>query len=159
MAVGEELRVKIKPDQRYAELAKVGNQGEVWLTNNAGQKYNVQVITADPQGDVDQGSITAELQISPQPSDVYPGQLVTVQLFGAQRNNAIVLPEKYLTEQSGQSGVWIAQNSRAHFTPVQVGLRTPEGIVISDGLQAGDTVLEAANLQEGSRIKPVLEGN
>lgn len=159
MAVGEGLRVKIKPDQRYAELATVGNRGEVWLTSNSGQKYSAQVTTKDPLGDVDQGSITAELQIYPEPSDLYPGQLVTVQLYGAEQDNAVVLPEKYLAEQSGQSGVWIAQNNRAHFVPVQLGLRTPEGVVILKGVQVGDVVLETTDLQEGNRIRPVLEGN
>jgi len=159
MAVGEGLRVKIKPDQRYAELATVGNRGEVWLTSNSGQKYSAQVTTKDPLGDVDQGSITAELQIYPEPSDLYPGQLVTVQLYGAEQDNAMVLPEKYLAEQSGQSGVWIAQNNRAHFVPVQLGLRTPEGVVILKGVQVGDVVLETTDLQEGNRIRPVLEGN
>ena len=75
------------------------------------------------------------------------------QLFSPTQN-AIILPEKYLTTQEGQNGVWKASEGKARFIPVQMGLRADDGVVITSGLQTGDLVLAPEGLQENQRIKP-----
>ena len=88
---------------------------------------------------------------------LYPGQLLSVQLFGPSQTEAIIIGDSYLTEQQGQSGVWLAIENRAHFTPVQIGLRTEDGIVISEGLNEDDILLQPGGLQEDQKVSPKLE--
>jgi multidrug efflux pump subunit AcrA (membrane-fusion protein) len=153
LAAGQELRVKIQPDQRYADLAAVGNKAQVWVTNDAGVKWDASVVYTEPLGNAEQGSFTAELAFDQEPP-LYPGQLLSVQLFAAKQPDAVILPENYLTMQDGRNGVWKAIDGRAEFVTVQLGIRTGDGVVITQGLKEGDMVLLPEGLQEGQRVSP-----
>jgi HlyD family secretion protein len=157
LAAGGGLRVMIQPDQRYAEMASVGNKAQVWITNAANAKWDARVVTTEPCGNAEQGSFTAELEFINNVPPLYPGQLVSVQLFGPMQPAAIILPDSYLTVNQEQNGVWLAINNRAHFTPVQIGLRTGEGVVITEGLKQGDLVLQPTGLKENMRVSPQQE--
>lgn len=148
------MRIKIQPDQRYAEMAALGNQAQVWLSNAAAAKWEAEVVYVEPSGNAEQGSFTAELGFSGQLPPLYPGQLLSVQLFGPLQEGAILLPDSYLTVENGQNGVWLAIDNRAHFTPLQTGLRTEAGIVITEGLKEGDLVLQPADLKENMKLSP-----
>ena len=153
LAAGQELRVKVQPDQRYADLAAVGNKAQVWVTNDAGVKWDASVVYTEPLGNAEQGSFTAELAFDQEPP-LYPGQLLSVQLFAAKQPDAVILPENYLTMQDGRNGVWKAIDGRAEFVTVQLGIRTGDGVVITQGLKEGDMVLLPEGLQEGQRVFP-----
>ncbi|MGE5422764.1 MAG: efflux RND transporter periplasmic adaptor subunit [Ignavibacteriales bacterium] len=157
LAAGRELRIKIQPDQRYASLAGLGNQAKIWLTNQADTKWDSTVVYREPVGNAEQGSFTAELELSQPVAKLYPGQLVSVQLFGVAAPAALILPENYLTAQDGQNGVWLAVNNRAKFTSVKSGLFTSNGVVIEAGLKEGDIVLQPAGLQENQKVTPLLQ--
>lgn len=157
LAAGEGLRIRIQPDQRYAALAALGNKASVWLTNSAASKWDAQVVYTEPSGNAEQGSLTAELSLVTHVPQLYQGQLVSVQLFGPTQQAAIILPDSYLTVQTGQSGVWLVIGNRAHFTPLQIGIRTAGGVVITNGLQDGDLVLKPTGLQEDQRVVPLRE--
>lgn len=152
LAAGQGLRIKVQPDQRYAALAALGNQAKVWITNAESKKWDAQVVYTDPLGNAEQGSFTAELDFVGETPDLYPGQLLSVQLFAATQSDAVILPDRYLSEQAGQSGVWLAVNSQAHFAPVQIGLRTGDGVIITQGLKADDLVLEPSGWREGATV-------
>lgn len=151
---GEELRIKIQPDQRYTSLAVTGNQAQVWITNQADAKWNAQVVHTDPVGNAEQGSFTAELEFTDPPPPLYPGQLLSVQLFGPAQAGAILIPDKYLAVLDGQNGVWLAVNNRAHFIPLQIGIRTTDGVVINQGLGENDKVLLPDGRKENERVSP-----
>ena len=153
LAAGQGLRVKVQPDQRYADLAAVGNKAQVWVTNDAGVKWDASVVYTEPLGNAEQGSFTAELAFDQEPP-LYPGQLLSVQLFAAKQPDAVILPENYLTMQDGQNGVWKAIDGRAEFVTVQLGIRTGDGVVVTQGLKEGDMVLLPEGLQEGQRVFP-----
>jgi HlyD family secretion protein len=153
LAAGQELRVKVQPDQRYADLAAVGNKAQVWVTNDAGVKWDASVVYTEPLGNAEQGSFTAELAFDQEPP-LYPGQLLSVQLFAAKQPDAVILPENYLTMQDGRNGVWKAIDGRAEFVTVQLGIRTGDGVVVTQGLKEGDMVLLPEGLQEGQRVFP-----
>lgn len=152
LAAGQGLRIKIQPDQRYAALAARDNQAKAWITNAETSKWDARVVYTEPTGNAEQGSFTAELEFTGTKPDLYPGQLLSVQLFAPAQSDAIIIPDKYLTEQSGQNGVWLAVYGRAHFTPVQIGLRTGDGVVINQGLSAGDLILEPTGLTEDQKV-------
>jgi len=145
-------RVRIRPDQRYAAMAAIGNKAQIWIPSQAHTKWESQVVFAEPVGNADQGTITAELSLPNNSADLYPGQLVSVQLYGQMASQSIIIPEAYLNVQQGKSGVWLAINGRAHFAEVEVGLQTPEGALIQSGLQEGDILLATTGLKEGQQV-------
>jgi len=157
VAAGEGLRIKIQPDQRYAGLAALGNRAEVWMNNAADTKWEARVAATEPVANAEQGSFTAELEFAGVIPPLSPGQLLSVQLYGPVQSKAVIVPEAYLTAEGGVNGVWLVDGTRAHFSAVQVGTRTADGVVITGGLQQGDMILEPSGLQEGQSISPRLE--
>lgn len=151
-------RIRIIPDQRYATLAAIDLRAEVWIPSDVDVKWPAQVEYTDPSGNADQGSLTVELSLEQNVPTLYPGQLVSVQLYGPLEKQALIITDNYLTVQEGKSGVWLAQDNRAHFTELQTGLRTPEGILILAGLKEGDLVLSPEGLLEGQLVEPQIEG-
>lgn len=151
-------RVRIKPDQRYADLASVNNLAELWIPTTLDLKWPARVVFTEPSGNSAQGSLTAELSLTENVPELYPGRLVSVQLFGALKKQAIIVSDANLTVQGGKSGVWVPNLNRAHFIPLKLGLRTPAGVVILAGLNEGDLILEPANLKEGQKVAPQIKG-
>ncbi len=154
VASGAGLKVKIEPDQRYAGLAATGNRAQVWLTNAADTKWEALVAYTEPLANAEQGSFAAELEFTGAIPPLYPGQLVSVQLFGAVQPNAIIIPETYVAVQEGHSGVWLIRDNRARFTPVQLGTSTVDGVVVAGGLQAGDVIGSPEGRREDQRVAP-----
>ncbi|MCG8348924.1 MAG: efflux RND transporter periplasmic adaptor subunit [Chloroflexales bacterium] len=76
------------------------------------------------------------------------GMAATARIIAANKPNALVLPLRALREENGQTFVEriIPDQAAAAGSPptervnVKVGVRTPEGVEIVDGLQAGDQV-------------------
>lgn len=159
IAAGQQIRIRIQPDQRYSQLVSENNRALVWLPYEAAKKWEARIVYTEPAGNAEQGSIKAELALAQEVPELYPGRLVSVQLFGALLKDVIILDNAYLTVDGGQEGVWVARNDRAHFVPVQTGLRSPEGILIREGLTEGDLVLEPQGLREGQRVTVRTNGN
>jgi len=159
LTAGQQIRIRIQPDQRYSQLISSNNQALVWIPYEAAEKWEARVISTEPAGNAEQGSIKAELALAQEVPELYPGRLVSVQLFGALQEDVIIIDNAYLTVDKGQEGVWIARNDRAHFVPVQTGLRSPEGILIREGLNKGDLILEPQGLREGQRVSARTNGN
>ncbi|MGI1659793.1 MAG: efflux RND transporter periplasmic adaptor subunit [Desulfitobacterium sp.] len=152
LATSEKSRIRVKPDQRYTNLAAFSQEAKVWLSSDANTKWDGKVVFTKPVGDASQGSFTAEIQLKEAVPQLYPGRLVSVQLFGAAQKDALIVPSALLTELDGVLGVWLAKDSQAHFAPVQVGLQTLEGVILIAGVEEGDIVLEPADLKEGQNI-------
>lgn len=159
IAAGQQIRIRIQPDQRYSQLVSENNRALVWLPYEAAKKWEARIVYTEPAGNAEQGSIKAELALAQEVPELYPGRLVSVQLFGALLKDVIILDNAYLTVDGGQEGVWVARNDRAYFVPVQTGLRSPEGILIREGLTEGDLVLEPQGLREGQRVTVRTNGN
>jgi len=154
VANGQGIRIKIQPDQRYASLAVTGNRAQVWVTNAADTKWEARVVYTEPLANAEQGSITAELEfVGPAPS-LSPGQLLSVQIFGAVQPGAVIVPDAFLAVMDGENGVWLANNNRTSFTPIKTGIRTADGVVVTEGLKTGDLAVAPEGRTPNQRVTP-----
>lgn len=158
LASTRQNRIKIQPDQRYNALMAINNQAQVWLPSDARSKWPATVVFVEPSGNADQGSFTAELSLEQNVPELYPGRLVSVQVFGSPIIQGIIIPELYLSAYEGKTGVWLAGKQGCHFAELQLGIRTPDGIVVLNGLKEGDIVLKAGKYKEGLRVAPKIKG-
>jgi membrane fusion protein (multidrug efflux system) len=79
-----------------------------------------------------------------------PGQFVRVELSGAKRVNAILVPQRAVLEGPQGKFVYVATtDNKAESRPVEVGEWTNESWVINKGLQAGDRVIVDGVLKIG----------
>ena len=88
------------------------------------------------------GTSDARAEIPNPAGEVHPGQFVRVVLKGAQRPNAIAVPQRAVLESpQGKMVYLLGKESKAEPRPVTVGEWTGSDWIITSGLNAGDKVI------------------
>ena len=96
-------------------------------------------------------------------SGLRPGQFVQFKLVTETRTNCLAAPkESVVTDESGESSIWLVNDDQATITNVEVGLREDDWVEVSTpGLKAGDTVVTvgAYGLPDKTQIKILNASN
>lgn len=109
---------------------------------------------------LDPATRTAQIEVEV-PNPVFrlkPGMYARVQLTVDRRAAALVVPRNAVVDLEGKRGVFMADDNKARFMPVQIGLQDDQHAEIREGLHEGDKVITtgAGALRDGDTI--VLAG-
>lgn len=116
------VHVRLAEGGRYAEAGKVDFAG-VRVSGTTGTS-EVRAILPNPDG------------------LLRPGQFVRVILSGAERPNAILVPQRAVLEgPQGKFVYLVSKDGKAEVRPVQVGDWHDEDWIVTSGLEAGDRVI------------------
>lgn len=112
----------------------------------------------DNQIDVNTGSIILKAMFSNEATDIWPGQLLQIQVKTPTERQVVLIPNEAI-RQNQQGGFYVYRISPdhiAHLTLVTTGA-TVDGTTVVKGLQAGDAVVTQGQfrLNNGSRVKSV----
>jgi len=117
---------------------------------------------ADPSYSQDTGSFMVRASVPNPKKELRPGMFVTVNLHGAVRPNAVVIPQLALQQGSKGHFVLVANaQDKVEMRPVAVGTyANNKEIVVEQGLHAGDRVIVDgfARLAPNAPVKPVPAG-
>ncbi|HWP90716.1 MAG TPA: efflux RND transporter periplasmic adaptor subunit [Thermodesulfobacteriota bacterium] len=104
--------------------------------------------------------VRAVLANPPMPASPYgllrPGQFVQVQLIGATRPNAIVVPQQAVVQTAKGHAVYVVKDGKAELRNVEVGeWQGADGWFITSGLKRGEEVVVTGTnkLREGAPVK------
>ncbi|MBL8249681.1 MAG: efflux RND transporter periplasmic adaptor subunit [Candidatus Competibacter sp.] len=160
--VGENEVLKIKAQREAGQLKGPGlGKVEVDLILADGSTYPQQgrITFVDPVVNAQTGTYNIRAEVPNPNNQLSPGQFTRVQLKGAVRPNAIMVPQVAVMQ--GPSGKFVFVVSPDHTAqpkPVQVGDWYGDQWIVNSGLQAGDRVVVdgAVRLQPGApvQIKP-----
>ncbi|HEV2453233.1 MAG TPA: efflux RND transporter periplasmic adaptor subunit [Verrucomicrobiae bacterium] len=104
------------------------------------------------------GTVPAWALLPPH-SGLRPGQFVQFRLVTDTRTNCLAAPaESVVTDESGESAIWLINDGQAAKTNVEIGLREDNWVELrTSGLKAGDPVVTvgAYGLPDNTRIKIV----
>jgi membrane fusion protein (multidrug efflux system) len=78
---------------------------------------------------------------------LHPGRFVSVLLIIREKNDALQVPTEAIIPELGGEKVFTVVNGRAASVPVTIGMRTPEAVEITRGLQPGDSVVISGIMQ------------
>lgn len=153
--------------QRLAAEGKLrlpdGNRYTVSLRLPDGSQYGRDGVIdfADRVIDPATGTSAARASFANPKSELRPGQFVRVQLKGATRLGALVVPQQaVLSSQQGKM-VWVVgKDQTAQPRPIQVGETTGSGFVVDGGLKAGEQVIvdNLIKLRPGAKVAPQAAG-
>jgi membrane fusion protein (multidrug efflux system) len=87
------------------------------------------------------GTSDARAELPNPAGEVRPGQFVRVVLKGAQRPNAIAVPQRAVMESAQGKMVYLFADNKALPRPIVVGEWTGADWIVSSGLNAGDKVI------------------
>jgi len=96
---------------------------------------------ASPSIDQKTGTMSVRASL-PNPGNVLmPGQFVRINVLGALRQNAIVIPQKALLEGKNGMFVYVVADGKTAISNVEVGDWYENGWIIKSGLKDGDVVI------------------
>jgi membrane fusion protein (multidrug efflux system) len=113
---------------------------------------------ADPSYDRRTGTFTVRAEVPNPDLTLRPGMFVTARLKGAQRPNAIVVPQRAVQKSAEGHVVWVVNaEGLAEARPVFVGDWVGEDWLIERGLRDGETVITDGfqRLAPGVPVNPV----
>lgn len=157
---GNEYLEIVDPVNRSTVDLLAGVKGlplKLTLSNGNAYRYRGKVLFANRQ--VNQETGTIQLVGSfPNPNRILrPGQTATVSAVTEIRHNALVVPQRAVTQLQGQDEVAVVdQNNQISIRAVKTGPQVGTDWVINQGLQAGDRVVAegTGKVREGMKVSP-----
>ena len=160
--IGENEVLKIKAQQQSGQLKGPGLgkvEVELILADGASYPQKGQITFVDPVVNAQTGTYNIRAVVPNPNNQLSPGQFVRVQIKGAFRPNAIMVPQVAVMQgPSGKFVFVVGSDNTAQPKPVQVGDWYGDQWIVNSGLEAGDRVVVdgAVRLQPGApvQIKP-----
>ena len=161
--IGENEVLKLRAQQAGGQLKGPGLskvEVELILADGATYPQKGQITFVDPVVNAQTGTYNIRAVVPNPANQLSPGQFVRVQIKGAFRPNAIMVPQVAVMQgPSGKFVFTVGPDNTAVPKPVQVGDWYGDQWIINAGLEAGDRVVVdgAVRLQPGApvQIKPV----
>jgi membrane fusion protein, multidrug efflux system len=139
----ERLRLAREADAKRLTLPKDG-QFDVTLKLADGSLYSRpgKLTFSDVRISGNTGTSEARAELPNPNSLLHPGQFVRVTLKGAQRPNALLVPQRAVLEGPQGKFVYVVnRESKAEARPVELGAWQGDAWIINSGIAAGDRVI------------------
>jgi len=141
------------------ELARVRTGQGAVLTLDAlpGRTFEARVSLVNPVVDRANGTFKVTLEVRDPQGLLRPGSFARVQLRTGRHANVIVIPQRAMISEDGESFVFVARGDTVVRVSVQIGAVSGDTAQVLAGLVAGDRVVTVGQggLKQGARIKPV----
>jgi len=146
----QNLLSRVRPLLQNAQATKTPAQVAAYDRDAGDLLAQGKLTMIDNQIDVATGTIRLRAEFTNQQGRLWPGQFVTVRLATSTSVGASVVPVR--TVQQGLSGPYVyrVRDSKAEVVPVTIAYQDDQQVVISSGVEPGDTVV----VDGQSRLKP-----
>ncbi len=157
--LGENEVLKIRAQQEAGQLNRPGLnkiQVELILADGSAYPQKGQITFVDPVINAQTGTYNVRAVVPNPNNQLSPGQFVRVQLKGAVRPNAIMVPQVAVMQgPNGKFVFVVGPDDTAQPKPIQVGDWYGDQWIVNSGLQAGDRVVVdgAVRLQPGAPVQ------
>ena len=111
----------------------------------------------NPVVDRANGTFKVTLEVRDARGLLRPGSFARVRLRTGSHANVLVIPQRAMVSEDGESFVFVARGDTVVRVPVRVGAISGDTAQVLAGLAAGDRVVTVGQggLKQGARIKPV----
>lgn len=143
-SISENERLKFKREEANHQLVfPEQKELEIELVLADGSTFPYKGIVNFASPTIDQKTGTMSIRaVLPNPGNVLmPGQFVHINVLGATRPNAIIIPQRALLEGKNGMFVYVVINGKAEIRDVQVGDWYLDDWIIQSGLIEGDVVI------------------
>ncbi len=127
------------------------------LANNSIYPYKGKILFADRQVDPSTGTIRIVAAFSNPKNILRPGQFGRIRAMTAMENDALLVPQRAVTELQGRYQVAVVGgDNKVNIRTVQVGTQVGQMWVINKGLQPGERVVSegTSKVRDGATVNP-----
>ena len=119
------------------------------------------LLTLDNQIDVTTGTIKLRAEFKNDKNTLFPNQFVNVRMLVDTQQDAIVIPSSAVQSGSKGSNVYVVKNGESvELRSVKTGVVEGENVVITQGLEVGESVVidGTDKLRDGAKVKLAIPG-
>ena len=153
---------------RIADKIKPGSSGDflrsknpvplqLTLANNSVYPYQGRILFADRQVDTSTGTIRIVAAFKNPGNILRPGQFGNIRAMTAMNTDALVVPQRAVTELQGRYQVAVVgQDNKVKIQTVKVGNQVGQTWVIASGLHPGDRIVSegTSKVRDGAPVNP-----
>ncbi len=153
-------------EQEYIRLKKAGREKEnptpIHLTLADGTAYpqDGKLVVAEREIDARTGTLVLEATFPNPEGLLRPGQFGRVKTVAETIKDAVVIPQRAVMEQQSAKIVYVVKEDRtADLRTVTLGERYEEGVVVREGVKAGESVIVDGQMKArpGQPVAPMDE--
>ena len=151
------IRIDAGIDEKHLHMLVLGMSARAVVDAYPAQPFDAQLSYIGPAVDPQRGTVEVRLALPQPPAFLKPDMTVSVELIGANRPGALVLPAAAVREaDSASPWVLALRDHRAVRVPVQLGLRGIGTVEILSGLAEGDLAIpQTEKALPGDRVRQV----
>ncbi len=156
----EYLRIARLMQEMGIKIGQGGENVKMILADGSHYPLKGRMNFADRQIDPSTGAMTLEAQFKNADNILRPGQYVKLQLVTEYRNNAVLIPQRAVSEMQGLYQVFtVADSNKLDLKLIRLGPRYNVSYIVEEGLKEGDRIVIGGTqlLRTGSVINPVIK--
>lgn len=134
------LKLDFSVPEKYSSEIKPGLDLKFSIYGKETQ-YDATVFATEGGIDATNRNIRVRALVNSKSEELVPGTFTNVQLSLGENKNAILIPTQAIIPQERNKSIVISKNGKAHFVQVKTGVRKESMVEITDGINAGDTVI------------------
>jgi RND family efflux transporter MFP subunit len=150
------LRVYVNVPQNYAQLVKVGTEGDLNLDEFPGRKFVGHVTNTAKAIDPTSRTLLTELQIPNETGELFPGAYALITLRVTDNTGILTIPSNALLFRSEGTTVGVVDaDSKVEIRKITISLNLGDKLEISQGLSETDQVIvnPSDSLANGLTVK------
>lgn len=153
------VKIDFSIPEKYAGTIKAGDK-ITFTVQRTSRTFTGAIYAIQPK--IEPGTRTLRVRATSPNRDgaLLPGALASVNVFMEEKHVLMIPSYALVPELKGQK-VFLLKNGKAEPQSVDIGMRTDERLEVTQGLQAGDTLIISALLQlkPGMAVRSVAEGS
>jgi HlyD family secretion protein len=159
LAVGGPVEVRVDADERYLAALAVGQPATVIADAYPDRPFGAVVSEIAPVVDRQAGTVELKLAVAEPPDFLLNDMTASAEIVVGESLRALLLPITAIRVADPDAWVWRVVDGTALRQPVTLGLKGRDQVEILSGLVPGEPVVaDAADVEEGERVRPVPGG-
>lgn len=154
------VKISFSVPEKY--VGQIKNNSDIsFKTEGTAKSYTGKVFAIEPGINTQTRTLQIKALAQNPKGELLPGAFAKIKLSLLTLQDAILIPNEAIIPVLKGKTVYISKNGKAKQVPVEAGTRTADAIVITSGLQPGDTVLTtgAMALKPDAEVKVKLVKN
>jgi RND family efflux transporter MFP subunit len=150
------LRVYVNVPQAFADLVKIGTEGDLTLDEFSGQKFMGHVTNTARAVDPTSRALLTELQVPNETGELLPGAYALITLQVSDNTRILTIPSNALLFRSEGTTVGVVDaNGKVEIRNIAISLNLGDKLEISQGLSETDQVIvnPSDSLANGMTVK------
>src|SRR5438046_1560249 len=149
-------RATFQVPERFARQLRPGQQVSFRVAAVGGREFTGEVDFVDPVVQLPGRTILVKARVPNGARLLQPGMFIEARLVTAVRPQAVVVPEDAVVPAEGSSFVWVVAAGKVDRRKVNLGVRTPGFVEVTDGVKAGEQVVTGGleMLAAGAAVMP-----